>query len=464
MIRYIDEIIQNPKLINDDSSHFQLYETHISWVLVGEKYAYKIKKPVVFDFVDYSNKNNRKTYCLKEIFLSQKYCCELDAKILSIFFSKQGIFIKDGAESNADDYLIKMIKFDNNKLLSNFIKTNTKESLEKHFFEFGVQIAKIHLQQKPIAFDSKWFIQNEQNIFKNLDRKVNNLLSSAIKNYTLSNYKKLLPIFISRMHDGMIRNCHGDLHFNNIILNNNHLCAFDPIEFNDSFSEIDVINDIAYFLMECDYNNLSQLGNSFLNSYLSTTLDYKGVRVLDFYKTYRAMIKHKVFTIQEKYIEADKYLKLAYSYSLKRPTCRIFLMYGVSRSGKTTTAYKLAKKYNAIVLSSDNFRIKLPKKIRYHSATTLQLYKKLLDITKFLIKSGFNVVVDATFLKKELRSVFVEYADKNLVTLNFIRPQNDIHFNYYIDNSEADEKVVASQKKFFEKLDEKEEELVLDNW
>ena len=53
-------------------SHIELIETHISWVLLTGDYAYKLKKPVRFNFVDFSTLERRSHFCREEVRLNRR--------------------------------------------------------------------------------------------------------------------------------------------------------------------------------------------------------------------------------------------------------------------------------------------------------------------------------------------------------------------------------------------------------
>ena len=50
----------------------QLLETHLSWVLLSGPYAYKLKKPVAFGFVDFSTAELREQACKDELRLNRR--------------------------------------------------------------------------------------------------------------------------------------------------------------------------------------------------------------------------------------------------------------------------------------------------------------------------------------------------------------------------------------------------------
>ncbi|HEX6259061.1 MAG TPA: aminoglycoside phosphotransferase, partial [Woeseiaceae bacterium] len=55
----------------------QLVETHMSWVLLTGEFAYKIKKPVCYSFVDLRSAARRAFYCKEELRLNRRFARNL---------------------------------------------------------------------------------------------------------------------------------------------------------------------------------------------------------------------------------------------------------------------------------------------------------------------------------------------------------------------------------------------------
>lgn len=60
------ESLKNPLLYGPDVESVNVLQTHISFIALTGKYAYKIKKPVNFGFLDFSTLDKRKFYCEEE--------------------------------------------------------------------------------------------------------------------------------------------------------------------------------------------------------------------------------------------------------------------------------------------------------------------------------------------------------------------------------------------------------------
>ena len=66
------QALLNPRFYQYSVDQVELLETHISWVLLAGEFAYKIKKPVDFGFLDFSTLEKRERCCRDELRLNQR--------------------------------------------------------------------------------------------------------------------------------------------------------------------------------------------------------------------------------------------------------------------------------------------------------------------------------------------------------------------------------------------------------
>jgi aminoglycoside phosphotransferase family enzyme len=104
-------------------------------------------------------------------------------------------------------------------------------------------------------------------------------------------------LFENRIKNNKIRDCHGDLHSGNIFITD-QICIFDAIEFNDRFRYSDVASDVAFLAMDLDFQDRTDLSNYFIDRYIIYSKDQELVKVLSFYKCYRAYIRGKVISFK----------------------------------------------------------------------------------------------------------------------------------------------------------------------
>ena len=275
---------------------------------------------------------------------------------------------------------------------------------------------------------------------------------AKLEQWTREACEVLQPVFRQRKDDGFIRECHGDVHLANMAWLDGQPLLFDCIEFNKNFRWIDVINDIAFLAMDLDDREQAALAWIFLNRYLQETGDYQGVSLLNFYKTYRAMVRAKVTGLRLAQDDLDatqrlrsehlfqSYLGLAENYTLS-DSKSLIITHGLSGSGKSTFASQLACLAGCIHLRSDLERKRLhglaatadsesPVAGGIYSASAFaETYARLRDLASVVLRSGQRVIVDATFIKGHQRNLFSQLAEVlsvPLVILDFPLAENEL--------------------------------------
>ena len=283
--------------------------------------------------------------------------------------------------------------------------------------------------------------------------------------------------FAARQAAGNVRDCHGDLHLGNIAMLDGRLTPFDCIEFNPALRWIDVMNEVAFLVMDFKDRGRADFASRFLNAYLVASGDYAGLAVLRFYLVYRAMVRAKVHALRAaqqvpddatyaRLIAASNgYIALAQGLAqIKRPA--IILMNGMSGSGKSVIARALAEQNDAILVRSDVERKRLSSLAPlarsdsslslgvYTADVTRDTYYRLLDLAHTAINAGYRVIVDATFLMSWQRDLFRHQANAlniPFVIVNVTAPESILRGRISArlatgsDASEADQAVLTQQ-------------------
>ena len=166
---------------------------------------------------------------------------------------------------------------------------------------------------------------------------------TALQSWSTAEHMRLTPLMHKRKRDGMVRECHGDLHLGNLAWVNEQIVIFDCIEFNAALRWIDVISEVAFCFMDLLHRQHGNLAMRFLNAWLEITGDYAGVALLRYYAVYRAMVRAKVAALRAEQSgdintlqsEVNTCLLLAEQLTQDMPT-QLWITHGLSGSGKTT--------------------------------------------------------------------------------------------------------------------------------
>lgn len=415
----------------------RLIETHISWVVLTGDYAYKIKKPVEMGFLDFSSLESRRHFCGEELRLNRRLARELYLDVVEI--TDDGGRPSVGGDGEVVDYAVRMRQFDQRRLASR--AADEGRLTPARCRELGRTIARFHNGLEPVRPDApdgagtpaallaaarQNFRQIDEALPPEADRRVLHELAEA----SLAESERLEPLMQRRLDEGFVRECHGDLHLNNIVLMDDRVLAFDCIEFNPDFRLIDIQCEIGFVVMDLDSRELPDLANRVLNTWLEYTGDYAGLALHAFYDVYLAMVRAKISLFaalagdeQPPDLSAyRRYLALAAAGRRRLPRF-LCLMMGVSGSGKSTVAEGLAARFSAIRLRSDVERKRafglapdadsaaagLDEEL-YRPETSDRVFDRLAALADGLLAAGLPAVVDATFIEERRRRPFLELA------------------------------------------------------
>ena len=366
--------LQNPALYPHPVEGFQVIETHISWVLLTGPYAYKVKKPVNFGFLDFTSLEAREHFCAEELRLNQRLTDDLVPRSIARYRQRRGSAIgrrRPGHRIRAEDAPVPA-----NQLLST-LQANG-ELTTAHIDEMAEQIARFHLSAPKVPAEHEAGTpdsvmapvrQNFEQIRPFLSDKADLLQLDALQAWAESSFERLKPLFAQRKAEGFIRECHGDIHLGNATVIDGKVVIFDCIEFNEPFRFTDVYADTGFLAMDLEDRGLKCLARRFISQYLELTGDYQGLELLNFYKAYRALVRAKValFSMPADATAVQRattlrqyrnYANLAESYSTI-PSRFMAITHGVSAVGKSHVAMRLVEALGAIRLRSDVERKRL---------------------------------------------------------------------------------------------------------
>ncbi|MBX9254580.1 AAA family ATPase [Desmonostoc muscorum CCALA 125] len=441
----IEQMLQPGFYPHEVTESIKLIQTHASYVLLTGNYAYKLKKPVNFGFLDFSTLEKRQHFCQEELRLNQRGAAELYLEVLPI--ALVGEQYQLGGTGEAAEYVLKMRQFPQESLLSALFEAGKLN--ETNLDNLGRVVAQYHSQAQTNDYIRSFgevpnlraaFDENYEQTEKYIGGPQTQAQFTETKEYTDKFFTERSELLASRIHNNYIRECHGDLHLRNIALWHDKILLFDCIEFNEQFRFVDVMYDVAFTVMDLEARGRKNLGNAFLNAYTEQTGDWEGLQVLPLYLSRQAYVRAKVtsFLLDDPSVpatakeEATKtaadYYKQAWEYT-KPKQGQLLLMSGLSGSGKSTTARLLARHLGAIQLRSDAVRkhlggIPLSEKGSddlYTPEMTGKTYTRLLSLGIILANQGFPVILDAKYDKQLLRQEAIAQATKHQLPLQIIQ-------------------------------------------
>lgn len=402
----------------------ELVETHISWVLLAGEFAYKIKKPIKLGFLDFSELRRRRFYCDEEIRLNRFWAPEIYLDVVPIDLHQGHPRI--GGDSPAIEYAVRMRRFDQSLRLDLQLESGNL-SLED-MQALATEIADRHTAALRVPSGGSLLRATRRLMgenFDDLDGEVAGRQIIALRDWTQKTLHALDSILNDRCARGFYRECHGDLHLGNLVRLAGGIKAFDCIEFSEELRRIDVVADYGFLVMDFMARGHSDLAHAFLNRYLEITGDYAGVALLPMYIVYRCLVRAKVAAIRRRERAGDEsrdgdtallehYVELALTVAKPRKPVLV-AMSGLSASGKTWLSSRLVTAMPALRVRSDLERKRyfgLGETADSHSGIASGIYDQqagqavygqVHKAARWMLGSGYDVILDAAFLGVESR-------------------------------------------------------------
>lgn len=424
----------------DTVEHIQ---THISHVFIAPPYVYKFKKPVNFDFLDFSTLEKRKYYCDRELELNRRLCDQIYLEVIPVYRDTQSYSFQKEGKDNPVEYCVKMKQLSGDHFLIQHARNGDLN--EEHIEQVAGKLTQFYSTRQPNKKILQWGepekirLSTDEN-FQQTESFIGHTLSeityTAIRTYTDSFLDQQEHLFRKRITDHRIVDGHGDLHLEHIHITGDRICIYDCIEFNDRFRYLDIASDIAFLAMDLDFNGLPFMSRLFIKKMTEKLDDPDMLQMINFYKCYRAYVRGKVKSMESGEEEvgeekrrraaekASHYFTLSLNYALFRSRPVVLVFIGRVASGKSTLARKVSEVLDIRYHSSDIERKKLAglsitnrtpesERVRlYQENMTKHTYNKLFKYAISESEQGKSVVIDATFGNPENRARLISHLNK----------------------------------------------------
>jgi aminoglycoside phosphotransferase family enzyme/predicted kinase len=404
------------------SADRRLIETHISWVILAGAFAYKLRKPVNFGFLDFTTLDKRRADCEAEVELNRRLCPDIYLGVVDI--TERDGRLQVGGPGRVVEPAVKMRRLPEHGMLPALIARGAAD--ERLMRRLAAQVSEFHARAPRgpdvdryatvSALHANWeenFTQTDAFVQRTIDTAVRDDVRTSVEGF-LAQHRELLE---RRVREGRICDGHGDLHAGSVCLSGRRLYLFDCIEFNARFRCADVAAEVAFLAMDLDHLGRADLGHAFVDAYVHESGDSDLPRLLSFYKSYRAYVRGKVrsFRLDEPggtaadAAEATAYFDLAHAYARGFPQPLLVVAMGLPASGKSTIARALAGRLGLVHLSSDVVRKQLAglrpavhhyepfEHGLYSRAMSRRTYAALRRLAARWLRRGQSVVLDATY-------------------------------------------------------------------
>ncbi len=403
----------------------ELVETHCALVFLTKTTAYKLKRAVKYDYLDYSTRDIRHKMLIREIELNKPTAPSIYRDVIPVTLESDGRLALRG-EGEPIEWLLRMTRFPASDELAQI--ADNGGLTDPVAFEMGAAVAQYH----------KGIPQREANGAALIHEIMDELTSAFVGMNAELGYAKVsqfatdvhrafdgvTDLLLRRTQDGKVRRCHGDLHLRNLVMIDGVPTPFDALEFDERLGTCDVLYDLAFLLMDLIHRGLPHAANLVLNGYvqMSQEFDPAALRTFPLFLSIRAAIRAMV-EVQGSRLQPDNtaqradglaYLDQALGY-LDPLAPRLLIIGGLSGTGKTTIARAIAHQLGpapgAIHLRSDVLRKQifatdplthLPAEA-YQPEVTAKVYAKMRGVARDCLMAGHSVILDATYLSESER-------------------------------------------------------------
>lgn len=399
-------------------------ETHASIVFLAGPRAWKLKRAVRYDYLDFSTSDRRKAMCEAEVRINRRTAPALYRGVVAVTRRPDGSLALGGSDTPVD-WLVEMVRFDQDDL---FDRLAARGGLDLDLMgPLASAIARFHAgaERRPDhggVGGMAWVIEGNAAGFADLGRDVFDLeLCDELTREARRLLERDRTLIDRRRVGGFVRQCHGDLHLRNLVRLEGHPTLFDAIEFNDEIACIDVFYDLAFLLMDLWRRHLPRHANQVWNGYLFETGDTDGIPLLPLFLSCRAAVRAKTSATaaslqhdprrQREFLDAAReYLEMARRLLAPAPPCLIAVG-GFSGAGKSALAQRLGPSLGAapgaVVVRSDEVRKQLCGVDRLHrlgadgytADVTRRVYSTVADRAAMAVGAGHAAIVDAVYAR-----------------------------------------------------------------
>jgi aminoglycoside phosphotransferase family enzyme/predicted kinase len=417
------EFLSRTSSYPDRPSAVQVVETHISWVFLTDRHAYKLKKPVRFEFLDFSTPERRQQACQEEVRLNRRLAPDVYLGVLPVTQTADGL-LGLGGRGTEVDWVVHMRRLPAEDALDVVLRERRlvredASGIADHLVEFYAR-----LPSAPVPAESyrqaleRHIRANGASLLEANDVERNRIrrIQSAQLRYLMVQADWIGQ----RATDGRIVEGHGDLRPEHVYLVKPP-AVIDCIEFSQELRTVDIADELSFLAMECQRLGDGGLGELVVARYQTTFKEPIPESLLAFYRAYRACVRAKVVLLRRRQQAPGsqspdglfrQYLDLADRNAAELGAPTLVIVGGLMGTGKSTLAEALAQSFGVEVLSTDHIRRELlgasasPADYgegHYRPEIRRQIYNELFHKADELLHGGQSVVLDGTFLTQELR-------------------------------------------------------------
>jgi len=418
------------------SERVEVRETHVSVVLLTRDRAFKLKKPVVLPFLDYGTPARRRAMCTEEVRLNQRLAPGIYLGVRGVVRGDVGLELRDDDDPDAIDYVVAMRRYDERHTLAAMLARG--ELTRGQMIAVGELLADFHARCTPADGSHGGARIVELEVMRNVAQllEVAELHSERERIHSLARFMTAFlgaraDVFDGRAAQGLIREVHGDLRAEHVVIEGERISVVDCVEFDRELRTLDVADDLAFLVMDLTALGGEHVASQLLDAYRAAGGQCGDAALVAFFAAHRALVRAKVLLVRAGQYpqrssahgragaQARELLTLAERYAWRARLPLAIVVCGVPASGKSTLAAAVAEAARVPRISSDLLRKRLAgirpttraSAERYSEQFNRATYAELGHRAAALAAAQGGVVIDATFRRRADRDAFAAAFD-----------------------------------------------------
>lgn len=428
----VQQALARPETYPHRPATVEVRETHISWVFLAGGLAYKLKKPLVLDFLDYGTPLRRREMCHEEVRLNRRLAPDLYLGVRGVGSTARGIELIDEDDPGAIDFVVEMRRYDECDTLA--ARLGRGELGAAEVAVVGQALAAFHAAARRVPVDGAPVLAAERRFERNLHELLDDIEQrgeiervQALERFAHAFIAAHAATFATRSSGGWIRDGHGDLRAEHVLIGDD-VRIVDCVEFDPGLRELDVADDLAFLVLDLAAHGGGRFGELLVQAYREAGGDPGEDRLIAFYATYRALVRAKVALVRAAQLppessehgrasaEARGLIGLAERFAWQARLPLVIAICGGPASGKSHLAMALSRVSGFAHLSSDLTRKRLAgvastqraSADAYSAQWNQRTYDELGRRAANEVAAGRGAIVDATFRHQDDRQAFAE--------------------------------------------------------
>jgi aminoglycoside phosphotransferase family enzyme len=393
----------------------ELVETHGAWFLLADDDAYKVRKAVSTRNPRFIPLDERGKLCRAEVRLNTTLSGDLYRGVVSICGTPSHPVIAAGGEPL--DFAVHMRRMPPEAFAANRVAAG---ELSVHDIDaIAAMLSRFHAQApRAPAGERHGSVVRRMAVAATALSALGNVIAQApyrrLSEWLESEGQALAPLWASRREQGLVRECHGDLHLGNLLLLPSGPAAFDA-EAEPDFRCIDVLDDIAMPVMDLCAAGRNDLAFRLLNHWLDATGDHAALPALRFSIVYRALARAQVTLLHGtgRRPRARRYVSTALDW-IEPQRLQLTITHGAPASGKTAVSQQLLQQQGAICIRHHPVALAAAqdRTVEAGQVAAPRSYRQLYTLARTALEAGYPVVLDAPFLGREEREAVRKLAQQ----------------------------------------------------